>query len=89
MAELLGLNDVIFDISITPNRADCLSVLGVAREAAALLGTSLKAPEISVKEDESTPAASVCAVEIWDPDKCPRYAARIIQAHRPAGWRGA
>ena len=78
-AELLGLNDVIYDISITPNRADCLSVLGVAREAAALLGTSLRAPEISVKEDESTPAASVCAVEIWDPDKCPRYAARIIQ----------
>ena len=78
-AELLGLNDVIFDISITPNRADCLSVLGVAREAAALLGTSLRAPEISVEEDENTSAASVCAVEILDPDKCPRYAARIIQ----------
>ncbi len=78
-AELLGLNDVIFDISITPNRADCLSVLGVAREASALLGTSLRAPDITVKEDESTSAASVCAVEIWDPDKCPRYAARIIQ----------
>ena len=78
-AELLGLNDVIFDISITPNRADCLSVLGVAREAAALLGTSLRAPGISVEEDENTSAASVCAVEIWDPDKCPRYAARIIR----------
>ena len=78
-AELLGLNDVIFDISITPNRADCLSVLGVAREAAALLGTSLSAPEISVEENESVTAASVCAVEIRDPDKCPRYAARIIQ----------
>ncbi len=79
VAELLGLNDVIFDISITPNRADCLSVLGVAREAAALLGTSLRAPDISVEEDENTSAASVCGVEIWDPDKCPRYAARIIQ----------
>ena len=78
-AELLGLNDVIFDISITPNRADCLSVLGVAREAAALLGTSLRAPGTSVEEDENTSAASVCAVEIWDPDKCPRYAARIIR----------
>ncbi len=88
-AELLGLNDVIFDISITPNRADCLSVLGVAREAAALLGTSLRAPEITVKEDESTPASSVCAVEIWDPDKCPRYAARIIQGVKigsSPGW---
>ena len=81
-AELLGLNDVIFDISITPNRADCLSVLGVAREAAALLGTSLRMPEISVEEDEDVSAASVCAVEIWDPDKCPRYAARIIQGVR-------
>ena len=78
-AELLGLNDVIFDISITPNRADCLSVMGVAREAAALLGTPLSAPEISVEENESVTAASVCAVEILDPDKCPRYAARIIQ----------
>ena len=78
-AELLGLKDVIFDISITPNRADCLSVLGVAREAAALLGVSLRMPDISAREDESVSAASVCAVEIWDPDKCPRYAARIIQ----------
>ena len=78
-AELLGLSDVIFDISITPNRADCLSVMGVAREAAALLGTSLKTPGISVEEDESASADSVCAVEIRDPDKCPRYAARIIQ----------
>ena len=78
-AELLGLNDVIFDISITPNRADCLSVLGVAREAAALLGIPLRTPEISIQEDESVSASSVCAVEIRDPDKCPRYAARIIQ----------
>ena len=81
-AELLGLKDVIFDISITPNRADCLSVLGVAREAAALLGVSLRMPDISAREDESVSAASVCAVEIWDPDKCPRYAARIIQGVR-------
>ncbi|MCY3823008.1 MAG: phenylalanine--tRNA ligase subunit beta [Nitrospinae bacterium] len=78
-ADLLGLNDVIFDISITPNRADCLSVMGVAREAAALLGIPLRTPEISIQEDESVAAASVCAVEIRDPDKCPRYAARIIQ----------
>ncbi len=88
-AKFLGLSDVIFDISITPNRADCLSVIGVAREAAALLGTSLKSPEISVEEDERTSAASVCAVEIWEPDKCPRYAARIIQDAeiRPSpGW---
>lgn len=88
-AEFLGLNDVIFDISITPNRADCLSVLGVAREAAALLGTSLKMPETSVQEDESASAATLCAVEIWDPDKCPRYAARIIQGVKigpSPGW---
>ncbi len=90
-AELLGLKDVIFDISITPNRADCLSVLGVAREAAALLGVSLRMPDTSVQEDENTPASSVCAVEIWDPDKCPRYAARIIQGVEigpSPGWMG-
>ena len=78
-AEFFGLGDVIFDITITPNRADCLSVLGVAREAAALLGTSLRVPAVSVKEDENTSAAAVCGVEIWDSDKCPRYTARIIR----------
>ena len=78
-AELLGLNDVVFDISITPNRADCLSVLGVAREAAALLGASARVPDVPVQEDENTPAASACEVEIRDVEKCPRYAARVIK----------
>ncbi len=78
-AVLLGLGDVIFDISITPNRADCLSVLGVAREAAALLGAPLRMPKISVREDMHLSAASACTVEIWDADKCPRYAARVMK----------
>ncbi|OGL60930.1 MAG: phenylalanine--tRNA ligase subunit beta [Candidatus Tectomicrobia bacterium RIFCSPLOWO2_12_FULL_69_37] len=78
-AAALGLDDVILDISITPNRADCLSVLGVAREAAALLGRSLRAPEVRMEEDASALAASLCQVEILDPAKCPRYVARIIR----------
>ena len=88
-AELLGLNDVVFDISITPNRADCLSALGVAREAAALLGAPLRTPEIAAREDENAPAASICAVEIQDADKCPRYAARVVRGARigsSPGW---
>ncbi len=78
-AELLGLSDVIFDISITPNRADCLSVLGVARETAALLGASARTPGISAQEDASVAADALCAVEIRDAEKCPRYAARVIR----------
>jgi len=78
-AAALGLDDVILDISITPNRADCLSAFGVAREVAALLGHPLRAPEGRVEEDPSGDAASLCAVEILDPDKCPRYVARVIR----------
>ncbi len=77
-AQLLGLRDVIFDISITPNRADCLSVLGVAREAAALLGAALRPPDIPLRESADARVDALCAVEIHDPDKCPRYAARVV-----------
>ncbi|MEK6708964.1 MAG: phenylalanine--tRNA ligase subunit beta [Nitrospinota bacterium] len=78
-AAALGFDDVILDISITPNRADCLCALGVAREVAALLGRPLRLPEVEVEEDPSAQASSLCGVEILDPDKCPRYVARVIR----------
>lgn len=77
-AEYLGLNDVIYDISVTPNRADCLSHLGVARELAAYLRTSVIKPNISLNEAGDDIHNSVC-VEIHAPDKCPRYTARVIR----------
>ncbi|MBI1724845.1 MAG: phenylalanine--tRNA ligase subunit beta [Candidatus Tectomicrobia bacterium] len=81
-AAALGLDDVILDISITPNRADCLCAFGVAREVAALLGRPLRAPALKMEEDPSAGAASLCGVEILDPGKCPRYVARVIRGVR-------
>ena len=73
----LGLDDTILEIEITPNRPDALSVVGVAREVAALTGAPFRFPQIAVKEGE-TDVAKMAAVEILDPDLCPRYAARVI-----------
>jgi phenylalanyl-tRNA synthetase beta chain len=73
----LGLDDTILEIEITPNRPDALSVVGVAREIAALTGAPFRFPQIAVKEGE-TDAVTMAAVEILDPELCPRYAARVI-----------
>jgi phenylalanyl-tRNA synthetase beta chain len=73
----LGLEDTIFEIEISPNRPDALSVVGVAREVAALTGAPFRFPQIAVKEGE-TDAAGMATVEILDPDLCARYAARVI-----------
>jgi phenylalanyl-tRNA synthetase beta chain len=73
----LGLDDTILEIEITPNRPDALSVVGVAREVAALTGAPFRFPQVAVREGD-TEAASLATVEILDPDLCPRYAARVI-----------
>ncbi|MGD9764873.1 MAG: phenylalanine--tRNA ligase subunit beta [Candidatus Binatia bacterium] len=74
----LGLEETVLDIDITPNRGDCLSVLGVAREVAALTGRSLVRPRIAVRE-QGGPAAEAIAVRIDDPSGCRRYAARLVR----------
>jgi phenylalanyl-tRNA synthetase beta chain len=75
LAEYLG--DVIFDLDITPNRPDCLSVIGVAWETAALTEQSLHVAEITYKE-ELPPIEEQVSVEIVAPDLCPRYCASLI-----------
>ncbi|MGE0157042.1 MAG: phenylalanine--tRNA ligase subunit beta [Geobacter sp.] len=75
--DALGLKDTIFEIGLTPNRADCLSVIGIAREIAAKLGTTLKHQAMAVPEG-SQPASQRVGVTIQDPVGCPRYAARYI-----------
>ncbi|MHC1698130.1 MAG: phenylalanine--tRNA ligase subunit beta [Geobacteraceae bacterium] len=75
--EALGLKDVIFEIGLTPNRADCLSVVGIAREIAAMLGVKVKYPSYDVVENG--PAIdSVARISIHDTDLCPRYMARFV-----------
>ncbi len=81
--EYLGLNDWMLEVSITPNRGDCLSVLGLAREIAALTGGRLRVPAIPDHLREHPPTIPV-SVEILDPVLCPRYSARLIHGLRPA-----
>jgi phenylalanyl-tRNA synthetase beta chain len=71
------LGDVIFDLDITPNRPDCLSVIGIAREIAALTGEPLQLPQIQYEEPEDS-IDSFASVDIVEPDLCPRYCASLI-----------
>jgi phenylalanyl-tRNA synthetase beta chain len=79
----LGLDDRVLDIEITPNRPDCLSVLGVARELAALTGRRLRPPRIGLRESR-TPARTLARVRVEAPDLAPRYTVRVIEGLRVA-----
>ncbi|MCX5993528.1 MAG: phenylalanine--tRNA ligase subunit beta, partial [Chloroflexi bacterium] len=80
LADYLG--EIIFDIDITPNRADCLSVMGIAREAAAITGNPFRMPDLSYPESDK-PVESYASVEVKDPDLCPRYCASVIEGITP------
>jgi phenylalanyl-tRNA synthetase beta chain len=71
------LGDVNFDFDVTPNRPDCLSVIGVAREIAALTGGPLRLPQIHYEELEDS-IDSFASVDIAESDLCPRYCASLI-----------
>jgi phenylalanyl-tRNA synthetase beta chain len=70
--------DWIFEIDLTPNRPDCLSILGIAREISASLDVPLRKPKIYVKETDP-PTSELVVVEIEAPEGCPRYAARLLR----------
>jgi phenylalanyl-tRNA synthetase beta chain len=70
-------SDTYFDISLTPNLSHCTSVLGVARELAALTGQPLQHPDIHVQEVEDTIENSLY-VDIQEKEFCPRYACRVV-----------
>ncbi|MGQ9668560.1 MAG: phenylalanine--tRNA ligase subunit beta [Desulfosoma sp.] len=78
LADALDLDDVRLDVAITPNRGDCLSMVGMAREAAAICGTSVRYPVIDVKETGPR-IETLASVTVEDPVGCPRYAARLIE----------
>ena len=71
--------DYIFDFFITPNRPDCLSLVGFAREVAAITGKPYRYPDVRVKEVETETIDSLISVKIQDKEGCPRYAARVIK----------
>ena len=78
VVDALSLEDWALDIAITPNRPDCASVMGVAREIAAITGQRLKRPEIRITAGH-TPIEDLTRVTIDDPEGCPRYAAGLIR----------
>ncbi|MFH1486163.1 MAG: phenylalanine--tRNA ligase subunit beta, partial [Chloroflexota bacterium] len=75
LAEYLG--DTVLDLDITPNRPDCLSMIGIARETAALTGQTIRFPDLDYCEEGAAIEESI-SVEILDPDLCSRYCASLI-----------
>ncbi len=75
--EALGREDVVFNIELTPNRADCQSVIGMCREVAAALGQRFREPEIKRVPGEGR-ASDYATVSVLNPELCPRYCARVV-----------
>lgn len=73
--EIFDNNDAILDISVTANRADCNSVLGIAREIATILKKPLRMPYIGFNVNKNVKVGEIVDVEVKDADLCPRYMA--------------
>ena len=76
VTELLNLGDTVLELEITPNRPDCMSMIGVAREVAALYETALRVPQPA---PETSDIRHGIEVEILDPAGCPRYVAGFVE----------
>ena len=77
--ELLEIEDVIFDINVTANRPDCQSILGIAREVAAVLNKPLKMPDVSFETEEEISTTKTIKVVNQAYDLCPRYISHLVQ----------
>ena len=76
--QALQLSDPVIEIDLTPNRPDCLSIIGIAREIAAIQKTPLTYPSITL-DDPDNKIVHLTSVSIEAPDHCPRYAARLLE----------
>ncbi len=77
LSQILGLEDTLLEVNITPNRGDCLSHLGIARELSAIYDRPLRLPALTL-DREGTAIQGQTSVTLLEPDHCPRYAARLI-----------
>jgi len=77
-AEYYGIADTVLELEVTPNRPDCLSMVGVAREVAAITGSTFTVPA-SAPVEQGTPVEESVSVEIENGGLCPRYTARVIR----------
>ncbi|MGH2678306.1 MAG: phenylalanine--tRNA ligase subunit beta, partial [Actinomycetota bacterium] len=78
VTDALGLDEAVLDLEVMANRADLLSIFGVAREVAAMTGEDLVPPDTSESESIER-AASAASLQVADPERCPRYVARVIR----------
>lgn len=76
--QVWGDPETVIELEITPNRPDCLSMIGVAREMAALYGSELKVPAYGISEIADDVNSEI-SVRVDDPEKCPRYTARVLK----------
>ena len=76
--KIIEFDDTIFDFEIHSNRPDLMSIIGIAREVAAITGNKLKTPEIKIKEKNERIEKDI-TVKIEAEDLCPRYAGRVIK----------
>jgi len=81
LVDYLQLPDAVIDLDLTPNRGDCFSVLGIARDVAALTAASLKDPAVKAV---NTTIDDTYPVELIEPAGCPRFAGRVIRGIDPA-----
>ena len=77
--QILGLLDEVLEFEITSNRPDCFSVVGIAREAAAVFNEELRIKEYTLTESGTGDIAELIDVEIKNPELCPRYIARVVK----------
>lgn len=78
IVDILGLDDEVIEFEITPNRPDCLSIIGMARETAATFNLSLQEPNITIEKEEDDIANYVEGIEVGS-SNCSRYYARVIK----------
>ncbi len=71
-------DDYVLDVEVPSNRGDCLSHVGVARELSVIENSKVQSPESKIQNTEGK-TSELTAVEILDPDLCPRYAARVVR----------
>lgn len=79
LEHILGVSDVVFDINVPPNRGDCLSVYGIAREVGSILDQKIRILPFLLEAEETGNIADFISLDIIDPEACPRYVLKMIQ----------
>ena len=78
IVDIMGLDNEVIEFEITPNRPDCLSIIGMARETAATFNINLKEPQISIKNEVEDIKNYLDSIDVPS-DNCNRYYARVIK----------